>query len=118
MVYTTIPRRGMLRTILRPIGFPRWFVVLNYIALLPIVAWPVMFFLSWFLFDAPGSEQLGNYLTFFLFILYPVILVSIVAASYRLFARHRPSAIALTLFPIVVTLACITVVVWVLNTPA
>ncbi len=89
--------------VLKPVGFPRWFVALNYVALSPILVWPIMVFLAGFAGDG-SSVTFFNYLLFFLFIFYPVLLLGIVATSYRLFDRYRRLSIFLSLIPIMVVL--------------
>jgi hypothetical protein len=98
--------------LVRPVGYPRWFVILQYGALFPIMLWPIMFFLSWFQDDRP------NYLLFFLFNFYPVLIISLVAIAYRIFGRYRWLAVMLALLPILAMVLFAVMIFIALNYPS
>jgi len=83
-----------LDSLIKRPDLPTWFTILNYIALLPVVLWPFTFFLSFFLFDAPNPPT-ENYIYFFVFIGYPIILFLSMLLSFWLYKRQKHIAIIL-----------------------
>lgn len=80
-------------------NLPDWFVKVNYWGLLPIVLWPLVFFVTIFLFDNPKNEMA----TFGLFLLinsYPFLLIGNLLLSFKLFSVARPLSILLPLIPL------------------
>jgi hypothetical protein len=80
-------------------NLPRWFCRLNYIALIPIIAWPLVFFGSIFMFDHPDNEA-HTFLLFLLINSYPFVLFGIMLLSYTLYKPVKPVAIILPLISI------------------
>jgi len=74
---------------------PNWIVNLNYGSLMGIIAWPLIFFASIFLFDSHNTHQ--AYREFFLLNLYPFILILITFISYKVFKFNRIIAAILPL---------------------
>ena len=73
-------------------GLPRWFVMLTKIALIPVVAWPIVFFGSIFMFDNPQNTGL----TFFYFLLinvYPLYIIKIRMLSIKYFKKDKTTGI-------------------------
>ncbi len=63
---------------------PSWIVYLNLGSLLGILVWPLIFFMSIFIFDNPQNERQA----YFIFILsncYPFLLMLLTYCSYKLF---------------------------------
>ncbi len=83
-------------------NFPSWFIGLNWLSLTLILVWPLVFFTSIFMFDAPGSDTLPNYLLFFAINGYPLLLVGIAFLSVGLYPRNRIAATLLPCIPLAV----------------
>jgi hypothetical protein len=88
---SSISLQGLLR-LFRNEEIPRWFKALNIISLLPILAWPLVFFGSIFIFDHPSSFR-NALVVFVLMNSYPVFLIAFVHTSLRLFKTNRSVSI-------------------------
>jgi len=84
--------------IFRNKDLPRWIVNLNYICLAGIIAWPLVLFVSIFLFDHPNNLA-QTYLIFILMNCYPLVLIVLTWFSFKTFRFNR---ILSALFPLVV----------------
>jgi hypothetical protein len=78
---------------------PVWIRRLNYIALSPILLWPLVFFGAIFFFDNP-KNIFQTVLLFIAFNSYPLVLGGIVLASYKLFPKSKFLSAILPLIPI------------------
>jgi len=92
-------------------GYDLWFVWLNRLALLPILAWPLLFFGSIFLFDNPTLTATA-YLTFFLILCYPIILFILIMWSFKLYNRNKYLA---ALIPILIIVLFLYAAIFYLN---
>lgn len=72
-----------------PKDLPHGLRLLNTVILLPILAWPFVFFLSIFLFDQPREDYLPVYLAFFAINAYPLYLMAIAYFNIRLLRKNR-----------------------------
>ncbi|MES2545445.1 MAG: hypothetical protein V4548_11200 [Bacteroidota bacterium] len=55
---------------------PKWFKILNASILLPILLWPIAFFMSIFLLDSPNASD-EMFLAFFAMNMYPFFIIGI-----------------------------------------
>ena len=68
-------------------NIPLWLKLLNGVNLLPILAWPIVFVFSIFLFDNPKIiEALGM---FFLILSYPLLLLGSLKLSFKLYKKSN-----------------------------
>ena len=67
---------------------PSWIIYLNLGSLLGILAWPLVFFGSMFMFDNPRDED-RTFLYFILLNCYPFLLILMTFCSYKLFRMNR-----------------------------
>ena len=68
---------------------PGWMYIVYTLALLPLLAYPMIFLVSFFMFDDPTANHFEQMLWFFLFNSYPFIILGAVFASYRIYWSHR-----------------------------
>ncbi|MBN8702864.1 MAG: DUF5389 family protein [Bacteroidetes bacterium] len=66
---------------------PFWFVFLLVANILPIFLWPLIFFSSIFLFDAPGSHT-STWIVFILMNSYPLVLIGNCIFSYKTYTKN------------------------------
>lgn len=66
---------------------PFWFKLSNVIILLPILAWPIIFYSTIFFFDDPYGSKLKQYALFFLVNAYPLYLIGLVLLSTFIYKR-------------------------------
>ena len=81
---------------------PNSFKYFNFLVLLPILIWPLIFFMSVFIFDAPSSSsEIKNYILFFGMNSYPLILLLIAEINARVFIKLKYAAYILPLSSII-----------------
>ena len=78
---------------------PVWIRRLNYVALSPILLWPLVFFGTIFFFDNP-ENILQTILLFIAVNSYPFLLGGIVLLSFKLFNKNKFISTLLPLVPI------------------
>lgn len=84
-------------------NIPLWLKLLNGVNLLPILAWPIVFLFSIFLFDNPKIiEALGM---FFLILSYPLLLLGSLKLSFKLYKQSK------VILPILVPLCTALVII-------
>ena len=100
---------------------PRWFVAINIIGLLPVLLWLPNLYL-WldsptihFLFDRQlltilPMEWTITFLEFFFSLIYPLILLAIVAFSFKLFRKKKIYGILCSFIPIIAFITIVIVV--------
>lgn len=93
--------RRYLASLKAKYNLPDWFVKLNYVGLIPIIGWPLVFFGSIFLFDNPKSFA-STSLLFILINSYPLLLIGNMHLSFRLFYTAKPTSVVLPFVPIIV----------------
>ncbi len=75
---------------------PLWFRRLNYISLAGACGWPLVFFVSLFMFDDPNANVNKRTVYWILINCYPIFLLILSLISYKLFRR---SPIVAAIFP-------------------
>jgi hypothetical protein len=88
-----------IRSFLKP-KLPSWIIALNYIALIPALVWPIVFFASIFMFDNPKNAG-ATFLLFLLINSYPLILLANMHFSFMLFNKNKVLSAILPLIPLV-----------------
>lgn len=83
---------------------PLKFKFLNATILLPILFWPVIFFMSFFFFDDPNADPKGVYTLFFAVNLYPLYLIILFELNARLYKISKYTAYVLPILMIGVAL--------------
>ncbi|MBN8672326.1 MAG: hypothetical protein J0L80_16700 [Chitinophagales bacterium] len=81
-------------------NLPLWLIILNHLALAPIVLYPFAAYASIFLFD--NSDALETWLTFTLIVSYPLLLLGTMHTSYRLYTTTKAVAIMLPVAEIII----------------
>jgi hypothetical protein len=82
-------------------GLPRWIVVWNYIGIIPtLIIWPVMLFVSIFMFDNP-SNFTGATSQFIAVNSYPILMLLNMRLSLKIYKVTRPLSIFLPLIPLI-----------------
>jgi len=79
---------------------PSWIIYLNLGSLAGILAWPLVFFGSMFMFDNPHDGD-DTFLHFILLNCYPLLLILITFCSYKLFKASRIISALLPILPLV-----------------
>jgi len=79
---------------------PSWIIYLNLGSLAGILAWPLVFFGSMFMFDNPSDEE-NTFSHFILLNCYPLLLILITFCSYKLFKVNRIISVLLPAISIV-----------------
>lgn len=81
---------------------PRWYVYYASLSVVPILAWPMVFFATIFIFDNPPNFFMA-FLLFCLIVIYPIYLMFILTRSLRLFRKNQKVlAMILPIIPILV----------------
>ena len=75
---------------------PSWFIALNVLALGPILAWPIVFFASNYIFNAMG-DMFPRVLLWYAIILYPIYIIGFVVLNFWLYRRRKTLALLLLL---------------------
>ncbi|PXY01477.1 hypothetical protein DF185_08310 [Marinifilum breve] len=73
--------------------------ILQVVSLLPILAWPLVFYVSAFLFDDPNGNAS---LLFFAINAYPLYLIANLILSKKLYENERSISVLLLIWPILV----------------
>lgn len=68
---------------------PRKFKLINWVILIPILFWPLIFYMSIFFFDDPNANQMLVWSLFFGVNLYPLYLILIFELNARLYKKHN-----------------------------
>ena len=89
-----------LNPFIKKYNLPRWFFILNYISLAPIVLWPIVFFGSIFMLDDPKASVL----LFFTINCYPFLLIGLTLLSFNVYTYNKLLAIFICLIPIIAEL--------------
>lgn len=74
---------------------PITFRLLNWTVLLTTLTWPILLFVSVFLFDSPSNQRKAT-IFFFLVLFYPFILMASTSAAFKIFNKNKPLGIALS----------------------
>lgn len=77
---------------------PKWFIRFSYLSLYPILFWPLIFFVSIFMFDNPQNVAL-TFLYFILINCYPFFFIAIVVAGFKTYSRQKLLAVLLPFIP-------------------
>ena len=89
---------------------PLWLKIFNGCFLLPILAAPLVFYASIFLFDNPSNLPLA-YTLFFAINAYSLLLIGAVLFSIRLYRKHGRALLALTPHLVVVLILLLLIAV-------
>lgn len=76
---------------------PLAYRIVNWIALLFTLAWPILLFMTVFLFDSPANERKAM-LLLILVLFYPFILIAFTSTAFKVFNRNRSLGYAFTLW--------------------
>ena len=68
---------------------PWWMYVVYALALVPLLFYPMVFLVSFFMFDDPTANHIEQMFWFFLFNSYPFVILAAVIASYRTYWSRR-----------------------------
>ncbi len=79
---------------------PIWFRLLNAIILLPSIIWPIIFFMSIFIFDKSLNLAL-TYLFFFIINLYPIYLIAIAYLNIYIYNKSKVLSLVIPIFVLV-----------------
>lgn len=84
--------------------YPILFRTLRVISLLPIIGWPMVFFMSLFLFDDPNANKAMVWALFIGMNVYPPLLIGNVFLSNYAFKRNQPLGYILISWPLVLSI--------------
>ncbi len=82
---------------------PKYLKCLNYVALSPIISWPLVALASVMLFDHPDNI-LVTFVIAGLIISYPIPIILLSLLSYKLYPRYKVAAVAI---PCAIILGCV-----------
>lgn len=93
---------------------PIWFILLNLLFLVPILAWPLVFYASLFTFDNPNANGNLQMLIFVAVNAYPLYLIALMLLNFRVYRNNKRLT---TILPIVFIVLTIALAAWLLAYP-
>ena len=75
---------------------PLGYRIINWLLLLSTLPWPLLIFMSVFLFDAPGNENKA-YVILFLVLMYPWVVLISTITGFNLYNKNRTVSYFLTI---------------------
>ena len=87
-------------------GVPWWFILMNVLMLSPILAWPLVYFGSIFMFDNPKNQNIA-WLFFILINAYPIYLIAYALIVLTSYPKNKKLALGLYCGQLAIYLFCI-----------
>lgn len=86
------------------------FKILRILSLLPVLAWPLVFYMSIFFFDNPNASPAMVWALFIAANSYPLVLIGNLLLANKLYRKKKIAGYILMIWPIV--LFSLTIVIW------
>lgn len=74
---------------------PLWFRFINLLIFLPVLIWPLIFFMTIFIFDDPTASKTSQYGLFYAINAYPLYLYLLALTNISIFKKWKFSALIL-----------------------